>query len=318
MANATAMVLSVVLAVLTAIDRIDVTALALIGLGIGITNAFEMPARQSYFVELVGPRHLMNAIALNSLLFNGARIIGPALAGVVVAALGAEVAFALNAVSFVAVLISLILVKTEAPPVAAAKGRAALAEVMAFLRHEPRVALLLGLLGVNTIFASGYLVLGPVIALDLGQGAEGLGLLLSATGLGAIAGGLALAAGEGTAGRARMLMIAGAVLAACLVGVALSRSFALTLLLLAGAGWGMVTYTALSNTLIQILVPDALRGRIMSFYTIVMLGFVPVTSLLAGTLAQLWGAPVAIASGALIWVSVMGLTFWRSRGLRAL
>ncbi len=317
-ANSAALVVTALLTWLTATEQIDVAGILILGFALGTTNAFEMPARQAYVVELVGPRHLMNAIALNSLLFNSARVIGPAIAGILVAAFGPAAAFGVNTLSYVPVIIGLLII--HPPRVARVVGRArgALPEAIAYLRRETRVSWLLLLLAANTVFASGYLVLGPAIAQNLGQGPEGLGLLFSAIGIGAIAAGLLLASNSDREGRARFLVAAGLVMAACLVGVAVSRSFALTLLLLAGTGWGMVTFAATSNTLIQSIVPDSLRGRTMSLYTIVMLGLVPAGSLLAGALAERFGVSVALAVGALIWAAIVVLAFAASPRLRSL
>jgi MFS family permease len=260
----------------------------------------------------------MNAIALNSLLFNGARVIGPAIAGVLVAAFGPAAAFGVNALSFIPVIVGLLIIHPPVVVRTVGRARAAFAETMAYLRGETRLAGLLLLLAASTIFASGYLVLGPAIARDLGQGPEGLGLLLSATGIGAIAAGLLLASNGDRQGRAASLVIAGLVMAACLVGVAISRSFALTLLLLGGTGWGMVTFNATSNTLIQTIVPDSLRGRTMSLYTIVMLGLLPVGSLLTGAVADVAGVSVALALGAIVWGTIVVVAFATSPRLRSL
>jgi len=317
-ANSVALVVTAILAWVTAAGRVDMAGILVLAFALGVTNAFEMPARQAYVVELVGRGDLMNAIALNSLLFNGARVIGPAIAGVLVAAFGPAAAFGVNALSFIPVIVGLLIIHPPVVVRTVGRARAAFAETMAYLRGETRVAGLLLLLAASTIFASGYLVLGPAIARDLGQGPEGLGLLLSATGIGAIAAGLLLASNGHRQGRAASLVVAGLVMAACLVGVAVSRSFALTLLLLGGTGWGMVTFNATSNTLIQTIVPDSLRGRTMSLYTIVMLGLLPVGSLLTGAVADVAGVSVALALGAIIWGTIVVVAFATSPRLRAL
>ncbi|MEZ0240266.1 MAG: MFS transporter, partial [Chloroflexota bacterium] len=187
-------VASGLLAVLTIAGTIDITTVLVIAIVLGISNAFEMPARQSYVSELIGKRDLANAIALNSLLFNGARVVGPAIAGIIVALVGPGWAFGINALSFIPVIIGLLMIsRVHVPRVAFAVG-SAVPEAIRYLRGEPRVATLLGLLAAQTIFASGQFILGPALAQDLGQGAEGLGVLLSAAGAGAGVGGLRLAA----------------------------------------------------------------------------------------------------------------------------
>ena len=317
-ANTAAMGLSGLLAGLTLAGSIDVAGILLLALLLGFTNAIEMPTRQSYFVELVGRRDLPNAIALNSMLFNAARLVGPALAGIVVALLGPGVAFGLNALSYGAVLVSLLLIAPRSTVRSALRARGAIAEAFRYLGEERRVGALLLLLAANTVFASSYLVLGPAIARDLGAGAEGLGLLLSATGLGAIASGLLLASGGMPLAPGRLLPAAGLALAGLLVGVSLSTSFALTVLLLVAVGAAMVAYTAVSNTVIQDIVPDELRGRVMSLYTTVMLGFMPLAGLWAGILAERVGAAHALGIGAVVWAVIVALAFGLSPRLRAL
>lgn len=306
-ANGAAMAVSVVLAALTLGGAIDIATVLVLTLILGTTNAFEMPARQSFVVELTGPVHLPNAIALNSLMFNVARVVGPALAGVIVAAFGPGVAFAVNAASFVPVLVSLLVIR-PASRVAGRRIRGAMAETVAYLRRESRVSLVLLLLAASTILASGHFYLGPALARDLGQGAEGLGLLMSATGVGAVLAGLLVASATG-GGRLRgaTLPFAGLVLGAAEVGVGLSGSFALTMLLFGAIGWAMVGYNIRSNTALQTIVPDALRGRVMSLYTLVLLGLMPIGSLLLGAIADVVGAAVAIGLGGTAWLAVVAL-----------
>lgn len=318
LANGAAAVLSAVLAILTLAGTVDVAAIVALAFLLGVTSAVELPARQSYFVELVGRGQLMNAIALNSLVVNGSRIVGPAIAGILIATFGAGSTFAVNAVSYGPVIVGLLLIRTRPEARLPMRVRGALGEAVGYLRREPRVASLLGLIATSTVFATGHLTLGPAIARNLGQGPEGLGLLLSATGIGAVAAGLVLATRLSHEGRASILFAAALVTAGTQVGVALSGSFALTLLLLGGTGWGMVTTTATSNTLIQAIVPDGLRGRVMSLYTMVLLGFMPVGALFSGTVAGLAGTAFAIGLGAVLWAIAVVLVFLRSASLRSL
>ncbi|HET7727985.1 MAG TPA: MFS transporter [Candidatus Limnocylindrales bacterium] len=317
-ANGAAMAASIVLAILTLNGSVDITSVLLLTLILGTTNAFEMPARQAFVVELTGPAHLPNAIALNSLMFNVARVVGPGLAGLIVAAFGPGVAFAVNAASFVPVLVSLLIIR-PASRVARSRIRGAMAETVAYLRREPRVSLVLLLLAASTILASGHFYLGPALARDLGQGAEGLGLLMSATGVGAILAGLLVAAGTG-GGRRRgaTLPVAGIVLGTAEIGVGLSGSFALTVLLFGVIGWAMVGYNVRSNTALQTIVPNELRGRVMSLYTFVLLGLMPVGSLLLGAIADVVGAAIAIGLGGTAWMVVVGLTVLTRPAIRGI
>jgi MFS family permease len=316
--NGAAAALSVILWILTATGRIDVAGVVILAGLLGLTQAFEMPARQSWIVELTGPRHLANAIALNSLLFNTARILGPALAGVVVAAFGPAVAFGTNALTFVPVLWVLVVIHPRPIERPQMRARAALPEAIAYLRAETPVALLLLLLAANTTFASGYLVLGPALARDLGRGADGLGLLMAAAGSGAVAAGLVLAATASRMAGGRSLALSGLALAGCVLAVGLSGSFEMTLLLLVGLGFAMVTYTATSNTLIQAIVPERLRGRVMALYTTVMVGMMPANGLFAGAIAEQFGVPSALVAGAALWALCVVVAFGASGRLRAL
>ncbi len=313
-----AMVSTGLLAALTIAGSRDVTTVLILAAVLGVTNAFEMPARQSYVSELIGKRHLANAIALNSLLFNAARVVGPAIAGILVALVGPGWAFAINSASYVPVMLSLLLISRVHVPRPNIAARLAFPEAMRYLRGEPRVAALLGLLAAQTIFASGHLILAPSLADDLGQGAEGLGVLLSATGVGAIVGGLALAATHERTERWRVLLVSGLALAAGLIGVGLTRSYAITLLCFVLAGWGMVTMNASSNTLIQTIVPDRLRGRIMSLYTLVLLGLMPAGGLLMGALASGVDSAWALAIGGVAYGITVALAFTFVRALRRL
>ena len=313
-----ATVASGLLAVLTIVGTIDIAMVLVIAVVLGISNAFEMPARQSYVSELIGKRDLANAIALNSLLFNGARVVGPALAGILVALVGPGWAFGINALSFIPVIIGLLMISRVPAPRAAISARYAVPEALRYLRGERRVAVLLGLLAAQTIFASGQFILGPALAQDLGQGAEGLGVLLAAAGAGAVVGGLRLAATANRSERWRVLLLAGLALSAGLGGIGLTQSYPITLLCLVVTGWGTVTFNASSNTLIQTIVPDRLRGRMMSLYTLVLLGLMPVGGVLMGALATQLGSAAAIALGGLAYGFIVVAAFAASRPLRSL
>ena len=317
-ANGAAAIVSTVLAFLTATERIDVAGVLLLSALLGVTFAFEMPARQSWIVELTGPRHLANAIALNSLLFNSARIIGPALAGLIVAAFGPATAFAINALSFIPVIGVLLLIRPTPIVRPRLAGRRALGDVVTYLRAETPVALMLALLAANTTFASGYIVLAPALARDLGQGAAGLGFLMAAAGLGAVAAGLILAASGPRMASGRTLVVSGLLLAAFVAGIGMAGSFAMALLLLVGLGFAMISYTATSNTLIQTVVPEVLRGRVMSLYVAVMVGMMPANGLFAGVVAERFGVSAAFVAGAVIWAACVVVAFAASARLRRL
>ena len=302
--------------VLAVTNRIDVPIVLVIAVVLGLSNAFEMPARQSYVSELIAKRHLANAIALNSLLFNAARVVGPAIAGLLVALIGPGWAFVLNAASFVPVIVGLLLISRAHVPRTGIVARTAIPETMRYLRTEPRITALLGLLAAQTIFASGNYILGPSLAEDLGQGAEGLGVLLSAAGAGAVVGGLRLAATSHRSERWRLLLTAGFAISAGLIGVGLTSSYPVTLLCFVVSGWGVVTFNASANTLIQTIAPDRLRGRVMSLYTLALLGLMPAGGILMGSLASALGSATAIAIGGAIYVAIIVLSFGFVRALR--
>jgi MFS family permease len=313
-----AMAASALMGYLAITGTTDVIPFLVIAALLGVTNAFEMPARQSYVSELIGRRHLANAIALNSLLFNSARIVGPALAGVLVALVGPGWAFLINAVSYGPVILGLLLISRVHVPRTGIGAWSAIPEIVRYLRSEPRVAALLGLLAAQTIFASGQYILGPSLAADLGQGADGFGVLLSATGVGAIVGGLRLAATADRTERWRVLLAAGLALGGGLAAIGLTTSYAVTLLCFVVAGWGMVTFNASSNTLLQTIVPDRLRGRVMSLYTLTLLGLMPVGGVLLGALADAVSSAWAVAVGGGVYLVTIAGAFLLVRPLRRL
>ena len=316
--NVAATLASGLLGVLTIIGAIDIATVLIIAFVLGITNAFELPARQSYVSELTRPGNLANAIALNSLLFNTARVVGPALAGILVAVVGPGWAFVINAVSFVPVMIGLLLIRKVHVPRVGIAARTAIPEAFRYLRSERRLAALFPLLAAQTIFGAGPLILAPSLARDLGQQAEGLGVLLTATGVGAVFGGLRLAATSQRESRWRVLLVAGLALAAGQIGVPIAGSYAVALVCFGIAGWGMVTFNASSNTIIQTIVPDRLRGRIMSLYTLVLLGLMPAGGVLLGAIADQLGSAAALGIGGLVYGLIVVAGFTLSPALRRL
>lgn len=314
--NVGAALAATLLGLLALTDQATVPVILGLALVLGVTNAFEMPARQSYISELIGKQHLANAIALNSLLFNSARVVGPALAGILVALVGPGWAFLLNGITFIPVIVGLLLISVASASRPTVAARSALPEVVRYLRREPRVTLLLGLLAAQTILASGQFILAPSLAGDLGQGAEGLGVLLSASGAGAVVGGLGLAATANRSERWRVLLAAALALGIGLAALGLHRSYAITLVCLAVAGWGTVTFNASTNTLIQSIVPDRLRGRVLSLYVLTLLGLMPVAGVVMGALGTAVGSAEAIALGGAAYLVLILAAFAFARPLR--
>jgi MFS family permease len=284
----------------------------------GVVNAFDLPARQSIVVELVGKEDLSNAIALNSAAFNTARILGPALAGVLVASLGEAGCFWINAVSYVAVLVSLWHIRLAERP--RATGRA-LANMMEGLRYAARtraIRNLLLLLGFMAGFGFQYMILLPVYARDiLHTDAAGYGLLVSAFGLGSL-----LAAAQMTRKLERWdlrrnLLVGLGTATAGMIAFAWSRSMPLTLVMGFLAGFGLILYVASSNTLLQLTTEDRFRGRVMSLYTFFFIGTAPLGALVSGTLAQRFGAPVATTFSGVVLLFGAIWVFYRLRVLAA-
>ena len=270
----------------------------------GMISSVEIPARQSLVIELVGRDELPGAIALNTSGFNLARILGPAAAAIVIANLGIAWCFGVYALSYVAVLVGLFLVKL--PPWTPAPNRASplegIVEGVRFMRETPAVASLMKLVTVYSIFGVPYLTLMPVVASDrLHLGASGYGLLLACVGVGGVGGALVLAAFTGRVRRERVLTVASLTYATLLIGFAFVRSASLAYLMLFAIGFAMIVNNAQSNAMLQHLVPDDLRGRVMAAYSFVVVGLSAVVgSFVAGAVARAFGVAWAIGGGGAI------------------
>jgi MFS family permease len=294
-----AMVLAFILAALTLTHRIQVWHVFVLAALLGVVNAFDIPGRQSFLVDMVGKEDLMNAIALNSSMFNGARVIGPAVAGILVAKIGEGWCFFANAVSYIAVIIGLLMMRVHTPSRAIkASPFEHMMEGFRFVNQTAPIRALLLLLGVVSLVGMPYVVLMPIFADQiLHGGARGLGILMGATGVGALLGALTLAFREGVKGLGRWVAWCCAGFGASLVVFAWSRSFWISVVLLLPVGYFMMLQMSSSNTLIQVMVPDALRGRVMAVYSMMFMGMAPIGALLGGALAERLGAPMTIAIG---------------------
>ena len=277
-------------------------AIAVLG---GVFSSFEIPARQSLFIELVGKDHVMDAIALNSSGFNFARIIGPSLAAIVIARFGLSWCFGINAISYFAVLLSLALIRLpHLVPTPAGRPLHALGEAFAYVRSHRQTAVLMQVVAVYSFLGIPVLTLLPVLARDtLGLSAGGYGALMTCVGIGAMVGALGIAAAGTRLKRHRALVISSLALPALLVLVSLSRVEVATGVLLLGAGACMVVNNAVINALLQSASPDALRGRVISIYVVVYIGTNPIGSFVSGAIARGWGAAWAIGGMA----ALMGL-----------
>jgi MFS family permease len=266
----------------------------------GLATTLDMPSRQAYIAHLVPRGDLMNAIALNSAVFNGARVVGPAMAGLLVARYGTAAAFVMNGASFIAVIGALAAIRTEGTP-SPRRGiglRAEIAEGVRYAAGTPRVALVMALLMVVGLFVVNMNVLVPLIAREvLHEGAHGFGLLMASLGLGAVTGALAVAVLS--VGRPPLGMVVGPALAAAglLLLLSTARHFGTTAAVLVALGFAQIVFMTTCNTTVQIAVPDELRGRVMGLYALVFAGMTPIGALIMGTVAEHWGVSRACAVG---------------------
>ena len=289
--------------------------LVLAALG-GVAMAFDMPARQAFMVEMTSRGDLMNAVSLNSSIVNGARVVGPAVAGFLMAQVGIMWCFLLNGLSFIAVIAGLLMMRLPRfipPPEPHSTGRHVL-EGFAYVAGHRRVRTLLLLFSVVGIFGWSYSVLLPAYATEiLHVGEGGYGGLLSANGFGALLGALTVAT-WGTRVRPRIMILGGLWLfSAMLLLLAVVRWYPLVLLCLAVGGWGMLLYFSTTSTLIQISVSDAMRGRVMGIWALVFGGMLPVGGIESGFLSHAVGVPWTIAAGALVCAGAGLVTWWAVR-----
>jgi MFS family permease len=298
-----AMVQAATLGVLVVAGRAEVWHIFLMSAVLGVVNAFDLPARQSFISAMVDREDLPNALALNSSVFNAARVIGPALAGIVVAAIGEGPCFLLNAISYMAVIGCLLAMRLERRPRSPQEVSTArhLARGLRYAGGAPPVRALLTLLGLVSVCGMPYVVLMPVFAGEiLGGGARSLGTLMGASGVGAFLSAVALARRRSVKGLGRVVAAGSIGFGLSLIALALSRSFVLSAVILVVVGFSMITQAAATNLLLQSLCPDDLRGRVMSLYTIMFVGMAPWGSLLAGALAHGVGTPATVGIGGLL------------------
>jgi MFS family permease len=299
------MVMSLVLAALTFTNTVNVWHVLAVSVVLGTSFAFDAPTRQAFTVELVGKRDLMNAVALNSAIFNGARVAGPAIGAVALAWQGPGMAFLLNGLSYIPVLIGLArmdLPKHEKKPVEVSAGSRIL-EGLRYVRHNESIALLMMLVAVVSIFAFPYAILMPIFAADvLNVGEQGYGALMALSGVGALIGALYLTmqSGKAEVNRGKIILLGAIGMPVFLAVFALSTDFLLSLAMLVGVGWTMIAINATTNTVIQTNVPDELRGRVNGVFAFLFIGMAPFGNLQAGLLADHFGAPFAVFTGALV------------------
>jgi MFS family permease len=315
------MLIAIVQAYLTLNGLITFNQVVILATLLGVVDTFEIPARQSFMIEVVGREDLSNAIALNVSSFNVARIVGPAISGIVVAQVGEGIAFAINAVSYLTVIVGLLAMRITHVARTAVKQNALLdfREGVGYVLHQRTIFILIGMVAAQAFFGMPYLSLLPIYAGDiLDTGPEGLGLLLSVGGIGALAGAMTLAYLSHSNRRGLLLTVGMLTFAVSLALFALSRSMLFCLLTIAVVGWAQVTHLATTNSLLQSSVPDQLRGRVLSIYIWMHGGFMPLGALFFGAAAQRWDASIALFAGAVVFGVLGVLVLVRAPEIRRL
>jgi len=297
-----AMILAFILAFLTFTGLVRVWHVMILALCLGMVNAFDMPTRQSFVKEMVGKEDLLNAIALNSFMFNAARILGPAAAGILISLVGEAGCFFLNGLSFLAVIASLLLMRMQDLVYRSDNSSflTSFKQGVSYVRGNKRVLALIIMVSAMSIFGFSYAVLMPVFARDIIKaGPAGLGFLMSAIGIGAITAGLGLASRKAEE-KLKYMQTGIIVFFISVFSFSFSHILPLSLLLLVATGWGMISIVATCNTMLQEIIPDELRGRVMSFFTMMFMGTMPIGSFLAGALGQALGVIWTVRIGSLL------------------
>jgi len=306
------MVLAFALAILTQFNIITINLIIIISVLNGIVFTLDAPARQSIVVELVGKQNLMNGIALNSIAFHSARMIGPALAGILIAAVSTSGCFYINAISFLAFIVALLVIKpNHVPRDKNINFFEDLKSGVNFIKQNRVFLILITITGTISLFGYSYMVLMPVFAkMILGQGAKGYGILMSATGIGSLLGGLFIASLKSPKTQPRVLIVSLFTFSFCLILFSLSKLLITSCVILVVIGFSSLCCLAIINTIVQTIVPDKFRGRIMSIYVITFAGTIPFGSLIAGAVSQSIGVDKAIFLSGIICLSLF-LVFYK-------
>ena len=305
---------ALLLGVLVSTGRVQYGHVAVLGLVLGFANAVDQPARQSFVMDMVGKGDVANAVALNSAAFNAARIVGPAVAGVLIGRVGVGPVFFINSVGFVGVILTLL--RLEARGLPARERRATILEEIVeglrYARRTPRLLLALGLVLSVSLFVFNFTVYVPLLARTvLGLGAEGFGFLMASLGVGAVAGALTVGGFGSREPELGRMFLSAAVAFAALLGLGLSRHVWTAAPLLFVTGYFGIMLMATCNTSMQLRAPDALRGRVMSLYTWVTGGVFPIGAFLVGSISQAWGVSAAFLwNGTLGLVALAGIMLW--------
>jgi MFS family permease len=296
---------ALMLGILTSLKVIAVWQVALLAAMLGSINAVDIPTRQSFLAEMVERGQVANAIALNSAAFNGARIIGPMIAGAVIASMGIPACFFLNALSFGAVILALSKMQTKGEMKVKSEGMIKdFRKGIGFVRGNREIVAVITLIGVFSLAGLPYISLLPVFAGGIfHKGATGYGFLMGASGIGALTAAVGIAARRSIQNPLEMMSVAVLCFSTALLAFSLSRIFWVSLVIIMFGGWGMVSYLALANSFIQMSVPDELRGRVMSVYSFVFLGTVPIGNAIMGSVADRIGTTNAVTVGGTICIA---------------
>jgi MFS family permease len=317
-----AMIQAFVLSFLVLTDLIQVWHIIVLSIVLGMINSLDMPTRQSFMIEMIGEKQdLGNAIALNSSMVNGARLLGPSAAGILIGAVGEGICFLINGLSYLAVIVSLLLMKLAPRPARKRESRVwqEFSEGIRYAAKFEPIRTILLMLAVISIMGMPYSVLMPIFAKDvLNGGPSALGFLMGAAGVGALVGALYLAARKTLLGLGKWIPIAAAIFGLGLAAFSFSQVLSLSLILMLFTGFGQMVQMASSNTLLQTIVEDDKRGRVMSLYTMAFVGMTPLGSLLAGYLASRIGAPWTVFAGGMACVLGAAVFARRLPALRAL
>ncbi len=302
-----AMIQALILAYLYFSGTIQIWHIVVLGIILGCINAFDIPSRQSFVVEMVDNREdLANAIALNSSMVNSARLLGPSIAGILIAFAGEGICFLVNGLSYIFVIISLVLMKIKPREINTKKQRVIkeMKEGFIYAFKFLPIRYVILLLALVSLMGMQYTVLMPVFAKDILHGdSHTFGFLVGASGLGALTGAIFLASRKNALGFDKIIAVSAGIFGFGLITFSLSRSFAISLLLMVITGLGMMLQMAASNTLLQTIVDDDKRGRVMSFYAMAFMGAAPFGSFFAGILANSIGAPNTIMIGGIACVT---------------
>ena len=321
MTQSTMMILVVTLAILTFLGHIQPWHLLLLAFCFGVVNAFDAPARQAFVVELVERKNLSNAISLNSTMFNLGSTIGPAIAGITYAAFGPAWCFTINGITFIAVISALLMMRIKAEPPRERTGTALddLKEGLRYVLYHPSIRILIIVVTVATIFGMGSATLLPAWSVNILKGDSTTnGFLLSARGIGSLIGALMIASLARAKVKGKMLTLGILIFPVLLLVWSFIRWLPLSLLVLSGVGWGTMIVLNSANIMVQLQVPDHLRGRVMSIYMVSFFGTFPIGALLSGAVAEVTNEPIAVALGAVVALAFAVWLWLRGPSLREL